>query len=292
MMLGPFYYKRKAKEALKGNWQTAMVVAFFSGIFMTVVEVFQAICIPLYLYTDGQQMYFAMGQVADYTWWIYGGLMFLAVIATPVLDLGCDFYFIKRLRGEELGAAGLWSRLRVFAKALWLYVNIGVRVVLWGMLLIVPGILAALRYSLATYYLAEHPEMTASEAIEASKAAMKNQKGSLFALMVSFFLWILLSNFAQLALESVNGILATAAGLFLRVWISAYTNASVASFYVTASNQTEQARAQREMRGIMTDMGVDLSALDKKGKESGKQADPEDEPKTKPSNEDGGGDKD
>mgnify|MGYP007125823362 CR=1 FL=1 len=79
MMLGPFYFKRKAKEALKGNWQTAMVVAFFSGVLLTVGEVYQALSIPIYLYLDGEQVYLAMGQVSRSTWLIYGGLMLLAL---------------------------------------------------------------------------------------------------------------------------------------------------------------------------------------------------------------------
>ena len=33
--IGSFYFKQKAKAALKGNWQTAMLVAFFSTVFMT-----------------------------------------------------------------------------------------------------------------------------------------------------------------------------------------------------------------------------------------------------------------
>ena len=32
------YYKWKGKNALRGNWQTAMVVAFFSGIFVGVLS--------------------------------------------------------------------------------------------------------------------------------------------------------------------------------------------------------------------------------------------------------------
>ena len=131
---------------------------------------------------------------------------------------------------------------------------IWVRVLLWGLLLVVPGVLAALRYSMAPYFLAEHPEMTASEAIEASKAAMKTQKGSLFSLLFSFLMWMLLSSFLQIALEPVSGIVATMAGLFMRVWVSAYTNAAVAAFYlesvsVKESDETEPLEERQDDGG-------------------------------------------
>ena len=34
MVLGSFYFKQEARRALRGNWQPALVVTFFSGIFL------------------------------------------------------------------------------------------------------------------------------------------------------------------------------------------------------------------------------------------------------------------
>ena len=41
MVLGSFFFKHKAKLALKGNWQTALLVTFFASIFMTAAQVMQ-----------------------------------------------------------------------------------------------------------------------------------------------------------------------------------------------------------------------------------------------------------
>jgi uncharacterized membrane protein len=46
MMLGSYYYKTKAKQTLKGNWQNAMLVAFFSGILGTALQVMQIMLLP------------------------------------------------------------------------------------------------------------------------------------------------------------------------------------------------------------------------------------------------------
>ncbi|MEG0995390.1 MAG: hypothetical protein RSH26_00355, partial [Clostridia bacterium] len=46
MMLGPFYFKQKARAALKGNWQTALLVTFFSGVLMTCESVLENVSFP------------------------------------------------------------------------------------------------------------------------------------------------------------------------------------------------------------------------------------------------------
>ena len=67
------------------------------------------------------------------------------------------------------------------------------KILAWSLLFIVPGIVAAYRYALAPYLLAENPSLTAEEAIEKSKALMFGYKGRLFCLQFSFIGWYLLS---------------------------------------------------------------------------------------------------
>lgn len=261
MMLGSYYYKYKGKAALKGNWQTAMVVTFFSGIFMTISEVFQSLKMPIYIYTAGGQPVLYMEPVSTGVMTAYGLIMLLSVLMTPVLSLSCNHYFVERLRGEELGWAGLWCRMHSFGKALWLYVRMGVQIFLWGLLLVVPGIIAAIRYSMAPYYLAENPDMTVAEALEKSKETMTGLKASFFSLMLSFIGWSFLANALQLMIMDVNSILSIMVGLFMQVWISTYVNAAVASFYLTVSSEQGMQTAQREMEQRMRDMGIDPAQM-------------------------------
>lgn len=257
MMLGSFYFKQKAKAAMKGNWQTALLVTFLAGVLMTAGEVYQAMAMPIYLYADGSQPMIYMQDVSAGTWAVFCVISVLTLLVSPVLNEGCCHYFVERLRGTELGLAGLASRLNLYGKALWLHVRMGVQIFLWGLLLVVPGVIAAIRYSMAPYYLAEHPEMTVSEALEASKTVMKTLKTTYFSLMLSFVGWMFLTYALQMMLVSVSGIVSTMAGLFMQLWISTYTNAAVASFYLTVSAENGVTRAQREIGDQMRDMGID-----------------------------------
>ena len=165
------YYKWKGRNALRGNWQTAMVVAFFSGIFLVLTQVYQNRFMPVAIEMIDGMYYWRVPQITRGVWIGFAVLQLCSVLLTPVLSVGCNHYFVRRIEGEELGAKGLFSRMNLTGKALWLYVMMFVKIFLWTCLLIVPGFIAAIRYSMASYLLAEHPEMTAKEALEESKRA-------------------------------------------------------------------------------------------------------------------------
>ena len=67
-----------------------------------------------------------------------------------------------------------------------------VYVLLWMLLLVIPGIVAGYSYAMTDYIMAEHPELTASEAIAQSKAMMKGNRWRLFCLQFSFIGWSIL----------------------------------------------------------------------------------------------------
>lgn len=111
----------------------------------------------------------------------------------------------------------LFSRFSVFGRALALRLLMFLKILAWTLLFIVPGIVAAYRYAMAPYLLAEHPEMTAMDAIELSKQMMDGNKGRLFCLQLSFIGWYLL-------------VLLTAG--FGWVFLAPYTKAADAAFYM------------------------------------------------------------
>ena len=264
MMLGSFYYKTKAKEALRGNWQIAMLVAFFSGILSTVLQVLQLVLLPNQLSFASPEAYaMELLKVPQSNWVILLAVSLLALLVSPVLAQGCNHYFVELNRGNDLGFGGLFSRMHSFLKALWLYVRMFVQIFLWSLLLFIPGLIAAIRYSMAPYFLAQNPDITVSEAFQRSKETMADKKMSFFSLMVSFFGWMMLAMLAQTYLCEVNYVLGTVVGLAFQVWVAAYQNAAVANFFSVNTEKGGVRQAFDDMFGRFEEMGMDQETIDR-----------------------------
>ena len=270
MVLGSFYFKQEARRALRGNWQPALVVTFFSGVFLTGSSVVQALWVtdPVVYASYGllERFWQELAAVSQTEWAALIVVNFISLLLSPALALGCTRYFLQLLAGKESGVRqGLLGRMRIWPKALWLYVLMGVRVFLWSLLLVVPGILAAIRYSMAPYFMAQDPSISASEAIEKSKHAMKEMKLAYFSLIISFIGWSLLADVAQMLLMSFGVVIALVAAQFMQVAISAYMNAACASFFLTVSSEDGMNSARRQMRERLRQMGMDDSDIDRAG---------------------------
>lgn len=87
---------------------------------------------------------------------------------------------------------------------------------LWSLLFIIPGIVKTYSYAMAPYIKADHPEYTATQAIDESRKMMYGNKARLFCLHLSFIGWYLLN--------------CCCCGI-LTLWITPYVNAATAAFY-------------------------------------------------------------
>ena len=130
--------------------------------------------------------------------------------------IGHNRFCLKLVDGEEARFEDLFSGFDIFGNAFVLNLLIALKVFAWSLLFVIPGIIAAYRYSMATYILAENPNMQATEAIEHSKALMDGRKGDLFCLDLSFIGWALLA------------VLTAGIG---NLWLVPYMTVSRAAFY-------------------------------------------------------------
>ena len=67
-----------------------------------------------------------------------------------------------------------------------------IKLFLWTLLLVVPGIVKAYEYSMIPYILAEDPSTSLNDAFAKSKELTKGQKMDLFVLDLSFIGWWIL----------------------------------------------------------------------------------------------------
>lgn len=118
----------------------------------------------------------------------------LSLLVTGVFNVGSAGWFTKSIRSEKLPVSAVFEPfkrnykdtvLMVFLQSLYIF--------LWMLLLIVPGIVKAYAYCLATYIKAENPNIPAGRCIEMSKEMMNGHKADMFILDLSFIGWNLLS---------------------------------------------------------------------------------------------------
>ena len=247
-------YKNAALAALKGNWGKAVLVTV---IYMAIMY----IAMGPYLYNYTKMITYArenMPQVSSSAG--IGSAIRVAMEAS--LSMAQDTEYIA-LQSKANGSMGLYylififvvmpltiGLLNAFLKLLvqgdnaltenmfqiaktnywhkvWGMFLMYVFVFLWSLLLVIPGIVKMFSYAMTPYILEEHPELSANDAIDHSRAMMKGHKFDLFWLILSFIGWMILCIFTF--------------GIGY-IWLLPYMETSIAGFY-------EDVKADYEVNG-------------------------------------------
>lgn len=118
---------------------------------------------------------------------------FIQYLFQSILIFGLVTTLVKCIKGEEEGwFSGAFSGFKRPLGLLWLTVLMIIKVLLWSLLLIIPGIIACFRYALAWYVKAENPELGANACLKRSGEMMKGRKLTLALFGLSYIGWILL----------------------------------------------------------------------------------------------------
>lgn len=110
-----------------------------------------------------------------------------------IVTIGFSLCCITISRSEKASVGMLFDPFAYFLKCIWLNILIGLKVMAWTLLFIVPGIIAAYRYRFAIYCFIDNPDMSASECIRESCEITNGHKGELFVLDLSFIGWSILT---------------------------------------------------------------------------------------------------
>ena len=110
----------------------------------------------------------------------------LVGLVALVLNAGYYCYCFGILRREEMPYESLFDAFPFAGKVILLSIVEGVFIFLWSMLFVIPGIIAAYRYSFAMLNLCENPELGVMEALNLSKRQTNGYKMQLFLLQLSF----------------------------------------------------------------------------------------------------------
>lgn len=142
-----------------------------------------------------------------------------------LLSLGFLIFLLNTVRGTGAALGNLFDGFAYWWKLLLLNNITGILIFLWSLLLIVPGIVAAYRYSMARYLLISRPELGIIDCIRESKRLTQGHKGELFVMDLSFLGWWLLCAIPLI-------------GWILSVWVVPYRLISFLLAYEDLSGAT------------------------------------------------------
>lgn len=137
------------------------------------------------------------------------------------IEVGTKRFFLKSLTEDTEIKELLFAFDHGYKNVVKVLFKRDIKVILWSLLFIIPGIVKSYEYRMIPYLLAENPELTEEEAFRYSRQMMYEQKLETFVLDLSFIGWDLLS-----------GITVGIVGLF---YVQPYANLTNAALYDTLS---------------------------------------------------------
>ena len=176
----------EARESLSGNWGLAIGTFLVYGILISSLQFIPVI-----------------------------GSVLALFIAGPML-VGISMFSLSLSRGENARLEQIFEGFKNYGTVLGAYLLMVVLILLWMLLLIIPGIIAAIAYSQTFYILAEDDAISSMDALKKSKEMMDGYKWKYFCLGLRFIGWALLC------------ILTLGIGF---LWLSPYIQISYAKFY-------------------------------------------------------------
>ena len=175
-----------ARNALKGHWKAMVLGVFiyyvFSGIIPAVLDLYFSSVEYIEIYT-GEHIEMTMN---------YASPIYEFVLTGPLL-LGILMFLLAFFRKHTIDYALTFEGFSMLGKGFLLYLVYSVRIFLWSLLFVVPGLIAAFRYSQAFYLRIDHPEWTTNQCIAASSRMMKGNKAKLLGMNLSFIGWYILA---------------------------------------------------------------------------------------------------
>ncbi|MCQ6569484.1 DUF975 family protein [Bacillus mycoides] len=203
--------KREALDALKGKWGLAVGATLLLGILIGAVEL---------LITGVFSTFWGWEEASDSL-----TVSIIAMLVIGPLTIGAYYLVLNVIRetSARIGDLFRWfSDGSKLMKSFLTYLLMYVYLMLWTLLLIIPGIIKSFSYSMTYFILNDRPEYTANQAITESRHMMNGHKMDYFLLCLSFLGWFILS------------ILTLGIGF---LWSAPYFYATSAAFYEEISKE-------------------------------------------------------
>lgn len=218
-----------ARRSLEGNWKP-----MFLGVFIYFVMLSGISSVLSCFFTSVRYIQLTTGQYLplqiNYASYIY------ELLVSGPLICGLYMFLLAYFRSRKIDYSLNFEGFSMFGKAFTLYLLFSVKVFLWSLLFVVPGIIATFRYSMCFYLRVDHPEWSASQCINESKRLMKGNKGKLFCLELSFIGWYFLAGIVSGIVTYFNtsgiiGVVIMIIASIPTVVVDVYSGMAQAAFY-------------------------------------------------------------
>ena len=178
----------RSSECLRGKWGYAILACLLQCIIMSAASSFQILLFP-----------------------ITAGLM---------------LYFLLTARGQYTNIELLFRPFNQYGRMLWGCLRPAIFVFLWSLLLIIPGIIAGLRYTLTIFIMLDEPQISVKEAMTKSGELMRGHKLRLFGYQIIFFFLVIFSCILTLGIAFI--------------WIFPFTQTFMANFYLAVKGELQE----------------------------------------------------
>ncbi|HIX29116.1 MAG TPA: DUF975 family protein [Candidatus Blautia stercoravium] len=203
--------KIDAKAAFKRNYGTCVLVGVILSLLSGAVSIVQQ--------RQTDQYYIQWGAVIS----ISLIALLVEILVWNVFAVGgCRFFVENRDYSAPASKLLFGFQGSHYGNVVWVMFLMGLKIFLWTLLLIIPGIIKAYEYMMVPYILAEQPDINQADAFAISRQLMMNQKFDAFVLQLSFIGWYLLA--------------ACTCGIVGIFWSVPYYHATEAELYAVLRN--------------------------------------------------------
>ena len=231
-------FRAIAREALRGKWPTAVLTGFIASLMGACIATAGGGSSNS---SDRNSSTKAIIQDFQVTQFCekFGTLIMIGIVVLVVWlivtliiggagKLGYATFNLNLVDHKAASLSNLFSQFHRLWDGFCMNFLMGLYTILCSLLFVIPGLIKQYSYAMTPYILAEHPEMTANEAITRSREIMDGNKWRLFCLGFSFIGWSLLCSLPTLiALGAILGMAYRGQSLAVLLWL---IPASIPSF--------------------------------------------------------------
>ncbi|MEE1224742.1 MAG: DUF975 family protein [Clostridia bacterium] len=119
------------------------------------------------------------------------GTVLTTFISNP-MSIGNNKYFIDNTTGKPKLSTIFYGFKTKYMRNVGVLLLAEIKLMLWSLLFIIPGIIKAFEYAIIPYILADDSSISSKDAFKKAKEMMRGNKWRLFKLNFSFIGWVLL----------------------------------------------------------------------------------------------------